>query len=191
VERFLGPLKRRRYSGSFKSPSRNLTQSLHSQKVWPISPRCEDVGKATLTAQPTGRAFSTSSCEPYKRADSTPSFFHATTSVPSQGCDSAYADDLATVSRTQEGLQRKMDVVSAFASLFGLTINVKKLRLLSTAGQPVVVYSHSTTWVNGQPQWTPRRLVVEAVGSVKYLGLEIDIDGSGRTQFLTTKTTAC
>ena len=31
-----------------------------------------------------------------------------------------------------------MDVVSAFASLFGLTINVKKLRLLSTAGQPVV-----------------------------------------------------
>ena len=62
-----------------------------------------------------------------QRADSTPSFFHATTSVPSQGSDSAYADDLATVSRTQEGLQRKMDVVSAFASLFGLTINVKKL----------------------------------------------------------------
>ena len=83
-----------------------------------------------------------------------------------------------------------MDVVSAFASLFGLTINVKKLRLLSTAGLPVVVYSHSTTWVNGQPRWTPRRLVVAAVGSVKYLGLEIDIDGSGKTQLLTTKTTA-
>ena len=53
-----------------------------------------------------------------KLADSTPSFLHATTGISQAGTDSAYADDLATVSRTQVGLQRKMDVVSAFASIF-------------------------------------------------------------------------
>ena len=55
-----------------------------------------------------------------KLADSTPSFLHATTGASQAGTDSAYADDLATVSRTQAGLQRKMDVVSAFASIFNL-----------------------------------------------------------------------
>ena len=39
------------------------------------------------------------------------------------------------------------------------------------------------TWIDGVAQWTPNPLVVENVGSVKYLGLEIDIDGSGKTQF--------
>ena len=61
------------------------------------------------------------------QVEATPSFFHPSHGVAAPGSDSAYADDLATLSRTKEGLQIKMDIVSAFASIFGLTINIKKL----------------------------------------------------------------
>jgi hypothetical protein len=52
--------------------------------------------------------------------DDSPSFYHVTSGVADTGADSAYADDLATVSSTAEGLQAKIDIVSAFASMFGL-----------------------------------------------------------------------
>ena len=44
------------------------------------------------------------------------------------------------------------------------------------------LHTHNTTWIDGVAQWTPSPLLVATVGSVKYLGLEIDIDGSGKTQ---------
>ena len=45
-------------------------------------------------------------------------------------------------------------------------------------------------YVDGVAQWTPNPLVVDNVGSVKYLGLEIAIDGGGKTQFALSKRVA-
>ena len=81
------------------------------------------------------------------QVEATPSFFHPSHGVAAPGSDSAYADDLATLSRTKEGLQIKMDIVSAFASIFGLTINIKKLCLLSNTAWPQQVFTYKANYV--------------------------------------------
>jgi hypothetical protein len=139
--------------------------------------------KEFLTAHQTGRASLTYHLRALRLADSTPSFLHATTGVSQAGTDSAYADDLQRSRALKPDFNGRWMLSQPLPQSFNLTINVKKLRLLSTSSRLCTVYTHNTTWIDGVAQWTPNPLVVDNVGSVKYLGLEIDIDGSGRTQF--------
>ena len=122
--------------------------------------------------------------------DDSPAFFQYTTGIPFEGKDSAYADDLATLSGSQMGLQRKMEIVSAFATIFGLIINIKKLRLLGTAPHSCTVHTYTTTWLDDVAQWTQLPLRVDVVGHVRYLGFEIDIDPDHQTQFTMARTMA-
>jgi len=73
-----------------------------------------------------------------------------------------YADDLALMSETLQGLQKQIDVLSEFYVEQQLVINVSKTK--------VVVFEKCCSAV---PKFTYRGTTIERVQSFKYLGLEL------------------
>ena len=71
--------------------------------------------------------------------------------------DTAYADDLFSISARREGLQKKADIVSAFTIIFGLKIAIHKLRSFAKcwgeepSNQTLTDYDllvHDTGWIS-------------------------------------------
>jgi hypothetical protein len=91
--------------------------------------------------------------------------------------DPAFADDLATIARKLADLQRKADIVSAFALIFDLTISPTKLQLFSFSGPSTS--KHLT--IHG-PGWTPYALPFTTDTHFRYLGLHIDTSYNGKHQ---------
>jgi hypothetical protein len=73
-----------------------------------------------------------------------------------------YADDLALMSETPQGLQKQIDVLSKFCVERQLVINVSKTK--------VVVFKKRR---NAAPEFTYRGTTIEWVQSFRYLGLEL------------------
>ena len=97
----------------------------------------------------------------------------ATTTVSDLG----YADDLVSLSSSLAGLQLKADLMSAFALLFDLTISAPKLRAACLGPSP----PDPTLVIHG-PGWTPTPIPIRTQGTIKILGLTIDISTSQTTQ---------
>jgi len=73
-----------------------------------------------------------------------------------------YADDLALMSETPQGLQKQIDVLSEFCVERQLVINVSKTK--------VVVFEKCRS---AAPEFTYRGTTIEWVQSFRYLGLEL------------------
>ncbi len=73
-----------------------------------------------------------------------------------------YADDLALMSETPQGLQKQIDALSEFCVERQLVINVSKTK--------VVVFEKRRS---AAPEFTYRRTTIERVQSFRYLGLEL------------------
>jgi len=73
-----------------------------------------------------------------------------------------YADDLALMSETPQGLQKQIDVLSEFCVERQLVINVSKTK--------VVVFEKCRS---AAPEFTYRGTTIERVQSFRYLGLEL------------------
>ncbi len=73
-----------------------------------------------------------------------------------------YADDLALMSQTPQGLQKQIDALSEFCVERQLVINVNKTKV-------VVFEKHR----NATPEFTYRGTTIERVQSLRYLGLEL------------------
>ena len=96
--------------------------------------------------------------------------------------DTAFADDLLSHARLLPQFQRKADIVSAFAIIFGLTLLPSKIRAFICDWSGVVQREESFlvhTW-----GWTPSRVVFARTGVVKYLGSLISLDHSGTPELL-------
>jgi len=76
-----------------------------------------------------------------------------------------YADDLALVSTSLEGLQHQLDVLRDYARQWGLTVNIGKTKavIYRTAATPVC--SNPSLVYDGEP--------IEFVESFKYLGVDL------------------
>ena len=112
--------------------------------------------------------------------------------------DTGYADDLVSIMTTLFGLQRKADIVSAFAIIFGLDIAIAKLRACKVEWgqenpQPVTQDSlqvHTFGWLEEDVQLVP--LATQATSNtaeaLKYLGVLFDYandDSSSHSHILT------
>jgi len=73
-----------------------------------------------------------------------------------------YADDLALMSETPQGLQKQIDALSEFCVERQLVINVSKTK--------VVVFEKCRS---AAPEFTYRGTTIERVQSFRYLGLEL------------------
>jgi hypothetical protein len=73
-----------------------------------------------------------------------------------------YADDLALMSETPQGLQKQIDALSEFCTKQQLVINVNKTK--------VVVFEKCR---NAAPEFTYKGTTIERVQSFRYLGLEL------------------
>ena len=104
--------------------------------------------------------------------------------------DTAYADDLFSISARREGLQLKADIVSAFAGIFGIKIATTKLRTFAKCWG-----SEPSGWTHGDysliirnERWEPTAIPVlyanlRRVDSVfRYLGVCIDSNNLYRHQ---------
>ena len=104
--------------------------------------------------------------------------------------DTAYADDLFSISARKEGLQLKADIVSAFAGIFGIKIATTKLRTFAKCWG-----SEPSGWRHGDyqlkvhnDQWEPTNIPVlyanlRRLDSVfRYLGVQIDSNNLYRHQ---------
>ena len=91
--------------------------------------------------------------------------------------DLGYADDLVSLSSSLAGLQLKADLMSAFALLFDLTISAPKLRAACLGPPP----PDPTLVIHG-PGWTPTSIPIRTQGTIKLLGLTIDIGTAQTTQ---------
>lgn len=77
-----------------------------------------------------------------------------------------YADDLALMSTTREGLQRQLNILGAYADRWGLTVNVKKTKAL--VFKPLRKYRQA--W---DAEFTYKGEPVATVDSFRYLGIEL------------------
>ena len=110
--------------------------------------------------------------------------------------DTAYADDLFSISARKKGLQMKADIVSAFTLIFGIKIAIHKLRTFAKCwGREPSNYTNTdynlTTY---GPDWTPFLTPVVYVNDddnfdsvFKYLGVHIDVNNRFQHQFKITK----
>ncbi|OXE35816.1 MAG: hypothetical protein CGW95_11575, partial [Phenylobacterium zucineum] len=92
--------------------------------------------------------------------------------------DPGYADDLASLTATLEGLQRTADIMSAFAILLDLELSIAKLRVgvfNSCSAKPEFITVHTSGW-------TPHTLQLKTTGTIKLLGVLFDLDGQQKTQ---------
>ena len=102
------------------------------------------------------------------------------TDLQGQACfsrDTAFADDLLSHARTRTQFQRKADIVSAFAIIFGLTLLPTKIRAFIcdwTGTVQTPEHFHVHTW-----GWAPSRVTFDKSGVVKYLGSLISVDLKG------------
>lgn len=78
-----------------------------------------------------------------------------------------YADDLALMSLTGEGLQRQLHILEAYADRWGLTVNIKKTK--------VVVFSppRKHTKATAEAQFVYKGETLKTVDSFRYLGVEL------------------
>jgi hypothetical protein len=110
--------------------------------------------------------------------------------------DTAYADDLFSISARREGLQLKADIVSAFTIIFGLRIAIHKLRSFAKcwgeepSNNTMTDYNlivHDTGWV---PSAIPVTYIADDRCnelSFKYLGVFIDVNNRFKRQHTVTK----
>ena len=104
--------------------------------------------------------------------------------------DTAYADDLFSISARKEGLQLKADIVSAFAGIFGIKIATTKLRTFAKCWG-----SEPSGWRHGDysllvrdERWEPTEVPVlyanlGRIDSVfRYLGVHVDSNNLYRHQ---------
>jgi len=95
--------------------------------------------------------------------------------------DIAYADDLISIQRSVEGIQQRADIVSAFCIIFGLRIATKKIRAFGidwghgSAPSSASVVLHLDGWEEVAIPLLPS-------GTLKYLGVHIDMDLTFSTQ---------
>ena len=75
-----------------------------------------------------------------------------------------YADDLALVSTSPEGLQAQLDVLHAYASKWRLTVNIGKTKAVTFRGPNTKVYPLPLVYAGAN---------IEEVDSFRYLGMEL------------------
>ncbi|NBO66248.1 MAG: hypothetical protein EBU88_15635, partial [Acidobacteria bacterium] len=97
--------------------------------------------------------------------------------------ETCFSDDLTSASPSFSIRQRKADIVSAFATMFKLTIAQDKLRSLvqewghEPLGPDPGIYLHLPNWTKTAP------LIQESHQCISSLGINLDDDNSGATQF--------
>ena len=110
--------------------------------------------------------------------------------------DTAYADDLFSISARREGLQSKADIVSAFTIIFGLKIAIHKLRTFAKCWgeEPSNHTNIDYNLIVHVRDWIPFEIPVTYVADdldndsvFKYLGVYIDANNRYRKQYRTTK----
>ena len=103
------------------------------------------------------------------------------------GYFSFIADDLVSLGTSTYSIQQQADIVSAFSLIFGLDLASKKFRAyIFSFGEPSSVLRNRTICIHG-PGWTPEEVAFRTQGPVKVLGVHLDMDLSGSSQFAITK----
>ena len=109
--------------------------------------------------------------------------------------NTAYADDLFSISARREGLQAKADMVSAYTIVFGLKIAINKLRTFAkcwveepsnrlNTDYDLIVHTHN--WL---PSCIPVLYIADDLNHdsvFKYLGVYIDANNRYKRQYKTT-----
>jgi hypothetical protein len=112
--------------------------------------------------------------------------------------DTAYADDIFSISARREGLQLKADTVSAFTIIFGINIAIHKLRTFAKCwgDEPSHFENADYELTTYGPDWTPQGTQVKYVDDdshfdsvFKYLGVHIDVNNRFKRQLDVTKAT--
>jgi hypothetical protein len=106
--------------------------------------------------------------------------------------DTAYADDLFSISARREGLQLKADTVSAFTIIFGIKIAIHKLRTFAKCWGDEPSHHRNTHYdlLTYDDGWIPHRTPVRYVEQdanfdsvFKYLGVHIDVNNRFKHQY--------
>ena len=114
--------------------------------------------------------------------------------------DTAYADDLFSISSRREGLQAKADVVSAFTIIFGLKIAIHKLRTFAKCwGEEPSNHTNTDYELTVHNRyWIPTAIPVTYIAGeldndsvFKYLGVYIDSNNRYLRQYRATKELIC
>ena len=95
--------------------------------------------------------------------------------------DLAYADDLISIAATKEALQRKADLVSAFALSFHLQLAIPKFRtaIVDWSGtRPTSRNDEEGILIHGK-DWAPTLVPFTQDPSLRYLGSQQNLDNSG------------
>ena len=110
--------------------------------------------------------------------------------------DTAYADDLFSISARREGIQANADVVSAFTIIFGLKIALHKLRTFAKCWgeEPSNHTNGDYELIVHDGDWTPHTIPVhyfeddlDNYSVFKFLGVHIDVNNRYRKQLRVTK----
>jgi len=124
------------------------------------------------------------------------SFLLRTNSVLHPLADTAYADDLFSVSAHREGLQLQAETVSAFTIIFGIIIAIHKLRTFAKCWgvEPSHYSNNDYALITHGPDWSPQNTLVRHVDDeahfdsvFKYLGVQKDVNNRFRRQHDVTK----
>ena len=92
--------------------------------------------------------------------------------------DNGYADDMESASHSEELIQEKAELFSAFNIVLGLQFSPDKIRRLLQDYLPKRLRtqaSHMTIYITG---WIPQRIPIATTGSSVYLGGIYDLDNS-------------
>ena len=77
-----------------------------------------------------------------------------------------YADDLALVSTSREGLQAQLNVLQGYAAKWRLTVNIGKTKAVAFRGRRSQVYPFQPVYGGA---------TIEVVDSFRYLGLDLHV----------------
>ena len=89
-------------------------------------------------------------------------------------------EDLTTVFPTHISLERKMDIVSAFAIVLSLLVTIAKLKLLRTPGRSAPLPPHLVIRTG---RWEPQAVRLTHDSTIRHLGYHLDHDGSDKYKY--------
>jgi exonuclease III len=104
--------------------------------------------------------------------------------VISAVCSTAYADDLISIQSDGAALQRMADVVSAFCAFSEVNFATSKFRAFRPNwGNASLVGDDEEHLVIHDSHWKPTRVLIRPDGTMKYLGVLIDMSLDGESCF--------
>ena len=92
--------------------------------------------------------------------------------------ETMYVDDMESKTATAAGMQRRADIIAAFAMIFGIKFSEKKFRR-GVMNEPLTRDTPESMTIRG-PGWQSIEVPIRREGATDYLGIPTDLDYSGQ-----------